>query len=182
MSLINGDEAHLHVLKLCLEQFGANTFGRHIQQFGATKYAVVERSQYLTAAHSRIYGCCNDATTAQVLHLVFHQGYERSHYYARSFHGKCRNLKRKRLASTRRHKSKCVLTLHYAVDDVALNATKSRISPVFVEDGKQRLCPTKATNPTKPYPRPLPRREGSGMFGYAHIVSVGFTHRLLVFI
>ena len=41
VSLVDGDEANLHVLKLCLEQFGAYTFGRYIQQFGVAKYAIV---------------------------------------------------------------------------------------------------------------------------------------------
>ena len=52
VSLIDSDEADFHVLKLCLEQFGTNTFGRHIQQFGVAEYAVVKCAQYLTATHS----------------------------------------------------------------------------------------------------------------------------------
>ena len=75
------------------------------------------------------------ATFAKVLHLVFHQSYQRRYHQAHTIHGKCRHLKGDALAATRRHQAESIFALTYTLDNFLLNATEVGITPIFLEYG-----------------------------------------------
>ena len=78
-----------------------------------------------------------DAAPAQVLHLVFHKGYERRDDDGHAFGHDGRHLERDALPSPRRHQPEGVMSRRDAAYDVGLDAAETVIPPV----GAQRLPP-----------------------------------------
>ena len=78
--------------------------------------------------------CCRlNAPFAQLCHLILHQCNERCDDKTRPFHGEGRHLKRDALAAARRHEAQRVPSLADALDDVELNATERRVTPVLFQ-------------------------------------------------
>ena len=134
MCLVNGYEAHLHVLQLCLKQLRSDAFRRYVEQLGASEDAVVKCGHNLPLRFSSVYCCRNDASASEVVHLVFHQGDKRCYHDARALFGESRHLESQRLASSCRHQSQGVVALCYASDYIALDASEVRVSPVVMEN------------------------------------------------
>ena len=128
--LIDGDEADAGVSYLGDEKFGGESFGRDIEQLVGTEDAVLERHQYLVVGHAGIYCRRFDATSPQVLHLVFHQCNERRDNEAQAFRSQCWHLKRYRLSASCRHQAEGVASLSDALDDVELYAAEVVVVPI----------------------------------------------------
>lgn len=83
--------------------------------------------------HAGIYCCCHYAASAQVVHLIFHQGDERRDDNTHSLSSKSRNLKGYRLAASGRHQSECVVSAADAFDNVALYSPEVGVAPVLAQ-------------------------------------------------
>ena len=83
--------------------------------------------------HAAIDGCSTDAQLAQVVHLVLHEGDERSDDNANTFLGQCWHLEGDALTATCWHEPQCVVSTTDGLDDVALNAAKIIIAPVLFQ-------------------------------------------------
>ena len=85
-------------------------------------------------AHAGIDGSRQDATSSQMIDLVFHQCDEWSDNYTDSLTTECWYLKCDRLTSTRRHKAKRVMTFSNGLNDVSLDSAEIIISPITFEN------------------------------------------------
>ena len=68
-----------------------------------------------------------------MVHLVFHQGYQRCYHHANARHHQGRHLKGDRLSATSRHQSKRIPPLGDTLDNIALYAAKIRIAPILAQ-------------------------------------------------
>ena len=134
MGLVDGDEANLHVAQLRLEKFRREAFGRYIEDAYIAEDTVLEGDNDLLSAKSRIDGCCSDATTQEMVHLVFHQGNQRGDNDACSLLGKCWYLKGDRLTTSRRHQPQRVMSTADRLDDLTLNTAKIIVTPILSEN------------------------------------------------
>ena len=140
MGLVDGDEAHLHVAELLLEQVGADAFRRNVEQLHAAQHRIVEHLQNVGVCHAGIDGRRLDAAVAQMTHLVFHQGNEGRDNKGHAGKHEGGNLEGERLASACWHESQCVAATHHRVDDFPLYTTKLRILPITVQYPQCRVC------------------------------------------
>ena len=69
-----------------------------------------------------------------MMYLVLHQGYQGCDNDTRAFHCQSRYLEGDGLTAPRWHQSQRVVTSTYRLDDVALDATKVIVAPIFSED------------------------------------------------
>ena len=93
--------------------------------------SVLKCGNNLLPCHTGIYGKSLDTAFAQVVHLVFHQGDERSDDDAKSLLGKGRDLECDGLAATGRHQSQCVFAFTDTGNDLFLQIAERVISPVL---------------------------------------------------
>ena len=87
MCLINRDEADVHVAEFRQEKFGKEPFRRHIKQLQPTENSVLKRLDNLLTRHAWVDGGSLNAPLKQMIHLVFHQGYEGSYNDTNPFFG-----------------------------------------------------------------------------------------------
>lgn len=86
----------------------------------------------VTVGHKTgVYGKGFDATFAEVLHLVLHQGDERSNDNANPFLGESRHLKGDGLTASRRHEPQCIFAFADTGDDLLLQVAEGVISPIL---------------------------------------------------
>ena len=126
------------MLQFCQKEFRGKSFWREIKEFVVTQDTILQSCHYFLSLHARIDSSGLYAQQAQTSHLVLHQGNERCNHYARSIHSKSWYLKGNALTTTSGHKSQSVLTSIDTINNLTLDATKARISPIFM---KQPLCP-----------------------------------------
>ena len=134
MCLVDRDKTDLHVLELRLEELAAQTLRGDIKELGISQDTVLQYSQDIITLHTTIDGSRHDTPLAQVMHLVFHQGYQGGDDDADTLHGKCRYLKGDGLATTCRHQSQCVMSGTDRLDDLPLNTPEVIIAPVLFKD------------------------------------------------
>ena len=134
MRLVNGDKRYVHVAQLGLKQAAAQSFRRNVEQFDVAQNTVLEYAQDVVMLQSGIDGFCSDANLPEVVHLILHQGNERSDDYARTFHSHSRHLEGDGLATTRRHQAQGIVTSTDGLDDVALYAAKVIVAPIVLKN------------------------------------------------
>ena len=135
VGLVHSDEAHPHVAQFGQEEFGAESFGRDVEQLHAPEDGVLQRLDDVGPLHSRVDSCRPDASPAQMVHLVLHQRDQGRDDQAHTLHRQRRHLEGDRLSSPRRHQSQGVLSSPYALDDLALDASEVRVAPVLTQYG-----------------------------------------------
>ena len=118
--------------QLGAEQLRGKTLGRHIEYLDGSKDGIFEGGQYAVVGHAAVDGSSTDAPTAQVLHLVLHQGNERRDDNADTLLCQCRHLESDALAATSRHEAQRVVASPYTLDDFTLDAPKVIVAPVLL--------------------------------------------------
>ena len=134
VGLVDGDEADLHVAELRQEELRRESFGRDVEKLTPTEDGVLQRLNDIAAAHPRMDGGGSDASVAEMLHLVFHQGDEGCDDDACTLHRHRRYLERDTLSTARRHQSECIMTASYTLDDLPLDTPEVGISPVLLKN------------------------------------------------
>ena len=93
MGLVNDNETDIHVLEIGLEELRAEPLGGEVEELRVAVSRIVQCQVHVPARHSRIYRQCLYASVVQVLHLIFHQCYQRSYDQSDAFFHQCRYLK-----------------------------------------------------------------------------------------
>ena len=88
-----------------LKEFRTKSFGRDVEQFCAAKDAVFECDEDFLVGKTRINGGSRDVTTAQILYLIFHEGYQRCDNDTGARLSQSGHLKCDRLSATCGHQS-----------------------------------------------------------------------------
>ena len=109
MGLVDGDETDLHVAQFRLEEFGRQALGGDIEQFHITEDTVLEGDDDLLVRQTGIDGCCLDASSEQVVYLVFHQGDKGRDDDADAFLRQGRHLEGNALATACGHQTQRVV-------------------------------------------------------------------------
>ena len=134
MRLIDDDVGDIHVTEVLLEEARGETLGGYIEEFVVAIGGVVESEVDIAFCHSGIDGYGADTAVAQVLDLVLHEGYERSHHKGKSrlHHG--RNLETDGLASSGRENGEHVTAFHCRLHYFLLFGTKAVVAPIFLQN------------------------------------------------
>ena len=134
VTLVDGQQADAHGTELRAEAFGGEAFGREVEELVVAEDAVVELGVDLGRGHAHVDGCGLDAASAQVVHLVFHQGDERRDDEAEPVHGQRGNLEGERFAAAGGHEGEGVSSGADGADDVFLQRSEGIVAPVLLED------------------------------------------------
>ena len=131
MCLVNHDIADLHLLHIALEKTGSETFRRDIKELEVSVKGIVQGIVHFPSAHSGIDAEGTYSPICQVLHLVLHQGDQRSNHDSNSVLHHAWYLETHRLATSRRENGKNVTSFEGSVDDFLLFRTKTIIAPIL---------------------------------------------------
>ena len=83
--------------------------------------------------HTAVDGCRTDASSSQILDLVFHQGYQGGDDNADTFHRQSRHLEGDRFSTTRWHQSQSVMPRTDRLDDLTLYTAEIIVAPVLLK-------------------------------------------------
>ncbi len=133
MRLIHHQQADIHSLQLRDKDIGRKALGGDIKEFIIAKDTVLKRGDDLVARHAGIYCGRLYTTLPQVIHLVFHQRYERRYHQTDPFHAHDGYLKSKRLTPAGRHQPQCIPPLPYRLDDLLLQRPERGIPPIVIQ-------------------------------------------------
>ena len=134
VTLVDGQQADVHGAELRQEALRGEAFGREVEELVVAEDAVVELRVDLGRGHAHVDSRGLDATSAQVVHLVFHQGDEWRDDEAQPVHGQSRDLESERLAASGRHERERVTSGPDGADDVFLQRSEGIVAPVLLED------------------------------------------------
>ena len=110
MCLIHNNIGQVHMGEVPAEEGSAQSLGGEVEKFAIPISGVVQGKVHFLGRHTRVDGQSLDSTGVEVLHLVFHQGYERSHDQRHSLLHHRGHLETHRLASTCGQNCKHILT------------------------------------------------------------------------
>ena len=131
MTFVNCNHRDFHRPQFGAEYVRVQTFRRNIEEFVITEDAVFKCSENFLPCHAGVYGKGFDATFAEVLHLVLHQGDERSNDNANPFLGESRHLKGDGLTASGRHEPQCIFAFADTGNDLLLQVAEGVISPIL---------------------------------------------------
>ena len=94
-------------------------------------YAVIKRNVYFVVVHARVDGRRRNTAPFELRHLVFHEGNERRNNHANAFLRQHGQLKTQRLATARGQQRQRIAPRQDGLNDVLLQRTKRRVTPVF---------------------------------------------------
>ena len=133
MSLIHDNETDIHLLKVISEKPGSEPLGRNIQELEITIRRIIESQLHLAPPHTGIDTKSLDTPVIQILHLVLHQGDERSDHDSNTFPHKGRHLETHGLASSGRQYRKHIPAIQSGKDNILLLRTEGVVTPIFLQ-------------------------------------------------
>ena len=133
VALVDGEEADVHGAQLGAEEVGGEALGGEVEELVIAEDAVVKPCVDLGAGHAGVDGGGLDATPAEAIYLVFHQGDERGDDEAEAFGGQCGHLEGERLAAAGGHEREGVAAGADGADDLLLQRPEGVVAPVLLQ-------------------------------------------------
>ena len=138
MSFVDDDETHVHLLQIVVEKLGRKTLRRDVKEPEVSVCGIIESQLDFPASHSGMDTQGLYATVIEILHLVLHQGYERSHDYRDAITHQGWHLEAHGLAASRRKNGKDIPSVQSGIYYVFLLRTERIITPVFFQNIMRR--------------------------------------------
>ena len=131
--LVHGNHAHLHVPEMLYELPLPQAFGRHIEKLQRPADSVGQHVRHLFTLHARHNARGLELAVVQLLHLVFHEGYQRRHHQAHPLAHQRWQLVAERLAATSRKQGQRVVALHHGFYDFLLQGAERIVAPMLFQ-------------------------------------------------
>ncbi len=133
MSLVDHDKTDIHLPELGRKRLRTQLFGRYVKYLYFAETAAVHAQLLLGTAKPRMKICGLYAPLSQVVDLIFHQRYKRSHDNRKPIKQHRRHLKGKRLAAARRQQSEGVAPGEHRLYYIFLKRPEILIAPVLAQ-------------------------------------------------
>ena len=133
VGFVDRDKTDGNVRQFGQKKGSGKPFGRNIKKLVVAVDTVFEQDDGFFTGKAAIERGSLDATTAQLSHLILHQGNQGRDDQTNPGTGQCRNLKRNRLTTAGWHQAERVAAVADTGDDILLDATKMIVAPVGAE-------------------------------------------------
>ncbi len=130
---VHGYQAYRQHAEPLAESLALQALGRHVQEVVGSELAVVQCRLLLVVQHAGVDGSRADVAPPQVLHLVFHQRYQRRDDQTEPVPDHGRHLEAQAFSPARRHQRQRVSARQYGLHYLPLQGAEVVVVPISLQ-------------------------------------------------